>query len=240
MKAFGSRRAQRYVAPDDGGIITDGLVGWWPFNEGPGNSTTADESGNGRTGVLVGDPTWVSGTPDGYALDFNGSSQYVDVTNPVEVSAALTIMCWVDTNKAWGSSYIASPNFINKENTNPGTYALFVNDANSKAVFQLRLSGSVSTARQIFSNSVLSVDRVHLSGTYDGSTMYFYIDGVLQTNTVSATDSVDTNAPGVLRIGLHPTYVGQDRGIDGTIDDVRVYNRALTQEEINSIVAGTG
>ncbi len=72
-----------------------GLVGHWPLNEGTG-TTTADVSGNGHAGTLMGDPQWVPGVFES-ALDFNGASDYVEIPHTVrlDIENQITIAAWI-------------------------------------------------------------------------------------------------------------------------------------------------
>ena len=76
------------------------LVGYWPFDEGTGKEAK-DASGNGHDGDLIDDPQWVQGKFD-KALDFGGTGSYVLVPDDdeLDITAAITIMCWFNLNES--------------------------------------------------------------------------------------------------------------------------------------------
>ncbi|MHC4395700.1 MAG: LamG domain-containing protein, partial [Planctomycetota bacterium] len=89
--------------------------------------------------------------------------------------------------------------------------------------------------------AVFDSDWHHIAGVYDGSNAYIYVDGGLDSNSVSCSGGIVTNDWPVF-IGQNPyTWLSESsnaRGWIGLIDDVRVYNYALTQSEINDIYTG--
>ena len=72
------------------------LVGWWRFDEGSGSDAN-DSSGNDNNGTLNGNPQWVAGKIEPYALDFDGSGDYVDVpgSGSLDFSRSFTISAWL-------------------------------------------------------------------------------------------------------------------------------------------------
>ena len=72
-----------------------GLVGWWRFDEGTGN-TAKDSSQYGNDGTIYGTPTWVNGKY-GKALSFDGANNYVNCGNSssLDLTSALTVSCWI-------------------------------------------------------------------------------------------------------------------------------------------------
>src|ERR1035437_7177535 len=77
--------------------VTNGLLGWWPFDEGLGTKTF-DASGHGRTGTLIGNPlpAWTNGISSS-ALEFDGIQNSVQVPNDMGLTpaGAMTLATWV-------------------------------------------------------------------------------------------------------------------------------------------------
>jgi prepilin-type N-terminal cleavage/methylation domain-containing protein len=199
-----------------------GLIGYWNFDEGSGTSVS-DSSGNANTGTLINAPAWVTGKI-GNALSFNGSNTYVSLgalSNP----NAVTFFAWVNPTVGYSSSH----NTIIAE---IGTQYLSLN---SNKGF---LSGRIDTIqRSTGGNTLIAGGGWHLVvGTWSSATGAFnvYLDGNLDG---SATFSGSALGTGV------STFIGQSTSgglfFNGIIDDVRVYNRALSAAEIQAIYNAT-
>jgi hypothetical protein len=204
-----------------------GLVAYWTFDEGTGN-IAADSSGNGLDGTLKGNPQWVAGQL-GDALDFNGSSAYVEVPdNPLlDITKEITIAAWTNMRTtASGEMAIVSKggwaaNDLPYELTEtPGDVIFwqFYND-------QGRDSCSP--------DSPPVNEWHHIAATYDGKVFKCYIDGELAEEWAYAGTMPKNTA--ALTIGM------RSRGgtfFNGMIDDVAIYDRALSLDEILSIMEG--
>ncbi|HUU18755.1 MAG TPA: LamG domain-containing protein [Sedimentisphaerales bacterium] len=211
-----------------GPAITDlGLLGWWKFDEGQG-SVAFDWSGHSNHGTLVGGPQWVAGNIDG-ALEFDGTDDYVDLNDPLElqIMGNITLAAWIKSDDVGGERNIIAKGYVFDPH---GEIRLQLNGSNYNF-------GSLDSGGQHeVSDDSADADIgkwVHLAGTYDGSLWNLYRNGQLVN---SAEDSV----------GAVPVAVGWSIGsrggdmidqlFDGLIDDVRIYNRALTQAEIAEIM----
>jgi hypothetical protein len=202
-----------YAAPS-------GLVAAYGFNEGAG-TTSADAAGNGRTATLVGGPAWVTGE-FGSALSFNGSSSYATVSN-LPYLAAWTVSGWVrspaaPTNGAPTGPIHHSANFhFNWNHADPafqGTIALSVGGVWYPASF----------------GALAANTWYYLAATYDGETLNAYTNGVLVTSNTAPSGPADADA-NPLSFGKHSAAAQYFQGI---VDEVRIYNRALTLTEIQS------
>lgn len=200
--------------------VTNGLVLWWKLNEGAGTNAF-DSSGNTNTGTLVGSPTWVAGAI-GNAVQFNGSSQWIIKSNANSFptgDAARTYSCWVNATQAsqgmiMGNGAQANGQFWgNYYNPNVSVFGFFVtawaNDLNTL---------------QSYSYSTW----YNYTSTYTNGSMAIYVNGNLVTNKVSAALSTANSDFGV---GGRPDL----QNFTGKIDDVRVYNRLLSTNEINQL-----
>ncbi len=193
-------------------VSNNGLVGYWPLNEGTG-TVAGDMSGNGKTGTLTGG-TWAIGKRGG-ALSFNGTSDKVTGGN-ITVGTTMTISAWI------------------KKNNSTGQKSFFSNRTGSGRVYlglsgtQVFLYDSSATPSPIYSGSGSAQigQWQHIVATNDGSTTVFYVNGV----QVTSTSQVRTASTGAFGIGWDPSITTEYW--DGLIDDVRVYSRVLSASEV--------
>ncbi|HPC94424.1 MAG TPA: hypothetical protein PLU87_05745 [Sedimentisphaerales bacterium] len=203
-------------------IIDPNLMGWWPFEEGQG-SLALDASGHGNHATLVGDPQWASGY-DGLALDFDGQGDYLDTGKvPSQLGVAgdapRTVALWVYTRSFDGGGLYEMGGDGMRE-----SFSLRTQDIDGG--WQARYGGIDAN---FYAESLN--EWVHLAHVFDGSRAEIYVDPYWRTwdkITLSTTDA------GTFRIGL-----GDDAFFDGMIDDVRLYNRAMTSDEIERIMYGS-
>lgn len=212
------------------------LVAWWKFDEGSG--TTAINSGSySNTGTLTGPPTYSSSIPtlnfyDPYSLSFNGSSDYISFPNTMFSSGnPFTISLWVKLN-----SLAASSIFVSQGKSVDGSYQ-FIGYILATGKFSCSVDGSGTYAS---SNSAPVTDRwYHLAMRYQTTSPIttIFVDGVQQTTTASG--SFLSGSGHVFRIG-RSEYLGGGSYTNGFIDDVRIYNRALSAQEIAYLAQGNG
>jgi hypothetical protein len=211
--------AQVSVTVSNAAPLPAGLVGAWSFNAGSG-STAADASGRGNTGTLIG-PTWTTAGRFGGALTFDGVNDRVDVrdTPSLDLTQAVTIEAWVQpsTNSGWRSLVV-------KERAGGRAYSLYASDGSGRPASYLRLKSEIGlTAPTALPLNTWS----HVATTYDGATHRLYINGV-QVASVARNGKLGTSARS-LGIGGNSVF---SEWFSGTIDEVRVYGRALTAAEI--------
>ena len=199
---------------------TGGLVAAYSFDENGGTSA-ADSSGNGNKGALE-NATWAAGK-FGSALSFNGSSSRVTIPDSasLDLTKALTLEAWVKPTSAagWGS-------VVFKERTSGMLYSLYASNAGNRPVGQVFL-GSERSAQG--ASAVPLNTWTHLATTWDGSTLRLYVNGV-QTGSTAVAGTLGTST-GPLRIGGNGIWKEFFKGL---IDDVRVYDHALSATAITS------
>ncbi|MBI3416211.1 MAG: hypothetical protein HY043_13025, partial [Verrucomicrobia bacterium] len=201
-----------------------GLVGYWKFDEWVG-PVAMDASGCGNHGLLQGNAQWQSTRQHPVALLFDGVNASVNVGNATSLNPTDQI-----TLAAWIAPYDlrASGEIIAKSNGTDPQYELRV-QAGGKIRFGI--SGEV-----LDGNLTLSLANWHLvAGTYDGSTMKIYVDGVLDA-FMSKSGPMHDNGVEVL-IGSRAFQTALV--FDGLIDDPQIYNRALSASEVQAL-GGTG
>ena len=193
-----------------------GLVAAYSFNEGAGNQVN-DASGNRHTGTLQGGASWTTAGKYGKAILFNGTSSLVSVANSpmLQLRTAMTLEAWVHPTRLTG----VWRDVIYKGVDN---YYLEADSTNVKPA--TRSAGGSA----LFGTGKLKTNEwTHLAGTYDGATMRLYVNGVqVSSRTQTGQIPISTSA---LQIGGDSIY-GQY--FPGTIDEVRVYQRALSASEI--------
>ncbi len=213
-----------------------GLVGWWTFNEGSGTNAY-DYSGYGNTGYNTNSSiTWTNGVMGGAFIPsitgFNCGS------NTILQQRTLTL-------STWAYSYGAQSNYTTlavlpwSNDTGPtySSYVIFLNPGNggySLAWFWLGNSGGAS--ENVVNNACPSNTWVNIVGTFDGTNQLVYTNGVLASALVNA-NSILYSGVDLLSIGFE-SYYGNARRFNGIIDDVRIYNRALTPYEVQLLYGG--
>jgi subtilisin-like proprotein convertase family protein len=208
-----------------------GLVAAYGFNEGTGTSA-ADVSGIGNNGV-VGSATWTATGKYGGALSFNGSTARVNINDSpsLRLTTGMTLEAWVNpstVSSAWRDViYKGDDNYYlmgtTTSSSRPALGAIF----------------GASTYGEVYGTGALTANVwTHLAGTYDGTTERLYLNGV-QVASRAQTGNILTSA--------NPLTIGGDsfygQYFSGMIDEVRIYNRALSAAEIqtdmNTPVGGT-
>ncbi|HUS83435.1 MAG TPA: LamG domain-containing protein, partial [Dehalococcoidia bacterium] len=211
------------------GCGTGGLVGQWTMEEGSG-ATINDSSSPANNGTLFGDATWASpGQVGSYALSLDGTGDYALVGDDacLDVTGAITLATWVKPEKQ-GTQYLL------KKATMDGIDGYELSLATSgKAFVRLNQKASANTYR-LDSTSDYPYDGstwVHLAATYDGSTIRIYVNGVEDGTPIAGPVAIATND---LSLGIGAQGDG-GVPLQGQLDEARLYNRALSPEEIQSL-----
>jgi len=202
--------------------LTDGLVGLWSFN-GPDISGTDafDRSGQGNHGVLNGNVAPTIGKVS-QALSFDGND-YVQANdaNSLDIAGPLTVSLWMNPSNSMSGNH--NNVFIAKGNE--GNYMMTFSETG--AAFRPRLYVKGLSDVEVSSSTAVSTNQwSHVVGVYDNSKLMVYVNGLL-TGSDASTGTPTTNAY-TLDIGS----ISGNWGFTGTIDEVRIYNRALSAEEI--------
>ena len=169
----------------------------------------------------------------GYALDFDGSDDYVEIPYSADLNPALfTIEAWVKVEG--GSGTFRSP-ITSREVFSAGAdsrgYILY---AGSDDQWQFWTGSGGAAWGQVNSNVAVTSEWTHVAGSYDGSTLRIYVNGELAN---SAAGSYSANPVQPLRIGVGGGDVSLgmlDFYFNGKIDDVRIWSDERTEEEIQA------
>jgi len=212
----------------------DGLILYFPFDEGSGD-TAIDASGTGNNGVITG-ATWSNDGKIDKALEFDGSS-FVEVPSSdslEELVEEMTMAAWINpllTGSDWQG-------IITKGNDAAEHFELLVN-VNGHIHTAQMFTGGRGIADRPAPGSIVAGEWQHLAVTYSAADneWILYINGSVQDNS-SAGNSGDLVPDG------NPLVVGDERPpnrlFQGLIDEVAVFNRAISADEVNEIMGGIG
>ena len=207
----------------------NGLVGYWNFNEGSG-STAYDVSINSSNGTLTWMATssnggWMNGK-QGYALSFDGTDDYVDCggDNSIDsITGDLTLEAWVKKTVGGGDTTVIGNHYGKNDYTSP--YNLYIFGSSNTAMFILGEGSDWCTGANV---AGVAIDEwTHLVGTIEGTDVKIYMNGV-ERGSDTFTGTRQTGS----KIILGSTALGTSRNFTGLIDEVRIYNRALSATEI--------
>ncbi|MFA4852967.1 MAG: LamG-like jellyroll fold domain-containing protein [Bacteroidales bacterium] len=225
-------------------IPTNGLVGYWPFN---GNAN--DSSGNGNNGTVHG--TTLTTDRFGNAskeYNFNGTSNYIDFGNPtlLKIGGTLTYSAWVYLNGYTNvSGIIGRGKGANGSGHSVMASMLMVDPT---GIAYLEISDGTKES-YVVSNQILSLHQwYHVVGTWSGDTsvggLKIYINGVLDSIGTSQITLINQNITASednrFKAGVRDLYsTGAIYGyLNGKIDDISIYNRALSDAEIQTLYNG--
>lgn len=196
-----------------------GLIGYWPLDEGTGTAT-GDMSGRGHNGTFAaGAPTWTTGKMGG-AINFNGSSavRMDSVATGVDFSKGHTMAAWFNPSALVGGTNI----FMSF-----GLPYLSTHASGNRAFHSTSIAG---VQKSINGSTILSTGNWYfIVGTYDNTGVRVYVNGELNnTLAITGADSVSAN----LCIGAHGC---SSYWSSGKLDEIRAYNRPLSQAEIRAM-----
>jgi|GEM_PF-4318734 len=194
----------------------DGLVLYFPFSEGMGTKVH-DKSPSGNDGEIY-EATWTDGK-FGRALYFNGSSSYIKTEeNGPSGTGVISYGCWIKTSQTGNNKHIL----------NIGTPV-----TNGMAHLMLH-GGKIKYGAwgfDCFSNGTYNDGKWHyIVVVYNKSNFKLYVDGVLESSSSSYSSLNITPAP--IYIGKYCNADGFE--FNGIIDEIRIYNRVLSEEEIKA------
>ena len=202
------------------------LVAWWTLNEGIG-TTAVDWSGYGHHGTIRGSTFWADGYDLG-ALEFTGSGDFVEMTGYEGVTGTnpRTMTAWVRTTTpnrtilSWGLNVAGQKWRIRSDAT--GGLRAEVNGGYHYGVTNIA-DGQWHHVAVTFEDD----------GTPDALDLVLYVDGQMDATSDILDEPIDTVATGVVRIGESPWH---NAPFVGLIDDVRIYDRVLVQQEIQLVI----
>ncbi len=195
-----------------------GPVGHWKVN-----NNANDESGNSLHGTLVNAPTFSTDSKEGtHSLTVNGSDQFIELGNPSSLpsgNASVTLAAWAKTTNSTGAhSIIAFGSPSNNQGVSVGQQGTSVNGGGMWDVI-------TSSTGLIQTNTWY-----HFAMTYDGTTVRLYLDG---TEVASAAKTIS-----IVHLRAHiGKNINNASWWGGSIDDARIYGRALSASEIQQLAS---
>jgi len=222
----------------DAKIAEKDIIALWTFDKGTKSSDAIDISGHGHNGTFDLDATRANGK-FGPGADLDGKKgQVITIENhdALNVTEELSIVAWVKWNK--GGVVHGEPRqwpmIVSKIPINEA-YLLFLDTGDggnpNKPSIAFRMKGPGT----VYSKVTVSDDTwYHAAGTYDGKSIKIYINGDL-SNELAATAAIATTND-VLTIGANKD--GTSNRFDGVIDEVGLFNRALTSDEVEETMGG--
>jgi hypothetical protein len=192
------------------------LIGWWKFDESSGN-TAIDSSGNGFN-IGLNNTTWEDGL-FGNAVHFHGRGSG-NSGNFRYNDNAITVCAWV-----WHDTFRI--NKIERYVTVSPEVAVIRKEGDGRLHFYIKTGGNL---KHLWVSNVLTQGQWHfVAGTWNGSNQRLYIDGEEITNQVQGGILGNTS-----NVGLS----SGDEPLNGKLDEVRIYNHALTRADIQILMHG--
>jgi hypothetical protein len=219
------------------------LMGWWPMNEGSGQ-TVNDWSGHGNNGMLgstpgvdANDPSWVPGVFFGSALQFTDSEDYVTIPSPASLQQQnLTVAAWVKGTSTPGNfHYVMS--LGGQSSCALSSWGLYTGSGGGMA-FYIADSPSHVFVSPAKDQSIWDGKWHHVAGTFDGSTVRLYVDGVQVGNGTPASGPIDyslTDGGGTIG-GANEQTCNENLTFNGDVDGVQVWSVALPVDRIWAVL----
>lgn len=208
--------------------LTNGLVGYWSFNapdlHWPTN-VAYDRSGAGNNGSIVNmsnSSSPVAGA-SGQALNFDSINDHILVPNStsLNITGPITMSAWIKPNSFGQNNF---GRIVHKDGVNGYIFSLNNSSITNGLLFY---SGGVNAS----TSNVITLNRwQHVASVFNGSTVTLYVNGVAVSTQAQPAPTASTASLG---IGIRPA--DSLRGFDGIIDEVRIYNRALSDSEMKQL-----
>ena len=216
-------------------------IAYWKLDEGSG-TRAADSSGNAHTALLSSGVTWVKGANGGAISADAANRDWVRIP-AIDLSGtrAVTIAFWAKRTYSTAGDDVLFEATRNYQSSTVG-FAVLPDDPTCHGI-QAALRGNQGVTANCYTQPSSGIWH-HLALVFDksqtgGNEVAFYVDGVLQTPSWSVSASTNTN-----NFGNDPIYFfsrgGASQFSSGTVDDLRIYNRALTAAQIQQLYNGWG
>lgn len=209
-------------------VPTDGLVAWYDFTKA---DYLYDRSGNANNGVING-ASWIAGRGEN-ALSFNGSSDYVEVSDFAHSITTLSVFGWAKIPSQDSRALMGHSDFTD----NQASWEMWLHPTR----FQIQLSKdgtwTAGNQKQYFASITWDDTWHHIGFTWSSGTLKLYIDGAEQSVTKSKDDSYTTihDSTANIFIGARPSGGVAGNFYSGIIDEILIYNRALQLDEVKAL-----
>lgn len=206
-------------------VVTDGLVSFWTFDNSDVKGDVVKDVWGKNDGTIIGDAKIVEGKIE-EGMEFDGASSFVDCGNDksLDLTSALTIEVWMNPNKAGEGGINAGPLCKAESGVDPWNWQLRYNAPGTFMGFQFNAAPGGSTWISV-QETLKAGQWHHIAGTFDGKEIKCYLNGVEK----------EKKAMSGIASGNGKFFIGQDGWVnvfDGVVDEVRVYDRALSPDEV--------
>jgi hypothetical protein len=220
MFTFPTTKNRRHQATTD---ILRSIIHRWRFDEGTGSSV--EDSIGSNNGTVGGGTSWGEGQVGTYSGDFDGVDSVVVCSGVANMTENYSATAWIKTTTS------AEGAIIGKNVLGDRSWVLMVTSG-GKALAALQLAGGGVVGTLITSTSDVNTgDWIHVAFTRAGDVIKLYIDGVLEDSSSDSKALFNDSTTGDFQIGRQEPS-GTTRYFNGLIDDVRIYNEPLTDEEV--------
>jgi hypothetical protein len=206
------------------------IIAHWRLDDGSG--TVAVDSVGNNDGILQGDPTWAAGWI-GAALELDGDD-YVECGNSDElnITEQVTLSAWIRPDLDF--NYPDWSGIIMRGGPNIDTFAFYYNGPNQQLGF--KTTGTTPPWMAIAAPGLFDGEWHHVAAVYDGARKPVYLDGE-EIGAMDSTGMIETST-GRLLLGAGRDMTPPTHYLVGLIDDARIYDEALMQEEIQAAMQG--
>ena len=200
----------------------EGLIAHWTFDDAPGSTVAVDSSGNGHDASAIGDPAFVPAQLAG-GLELDGNDALVvAAAGDLDAPDNVTVAAWIQhpLTSGWRS-------IVDKRDGRQNGYDFYI-DTSSRLYMRVN--------SQTLSSGTAVADGLwhHVAGVYDGTDLVLYVDGVEDGRLGAAGETISTSS--ALQIGRN-WDLSVSSFFTGQMDDLRIYDRALTAGEIATLAA---
>ena len=214
-------------------LVTDpNLMGWWKFDEGAG-ATALDWSGHGNHATLMGGPTWTAGY-DGDALKLDGADDYavLPISELISSMSSATFTTWVNFSNAGGAWQR-----IFDFGSGTGTYIFLCPRTGTGGPMRLAITtGGGGGESLIDAPTTLASGWRHVAAVVKSANMQLYLDGAVVVSGSTSVVPSDLGQTGSNWLGR--SQYAADGYFNGSLDDFRIYDYALSADEIEMTMRG--
>lgn len=167
----------------------------------------------------------------GNGLIFDGVDDYVNVASPFTgYTNEITIEAWINLNTLTSAEAVMAQSTANSDNASTNVWLLGnIGTSNGSLTFFVWDGSTVRNATS--TTDFRGTGWHHVVGVSDATSTRLYVDGILESSGAAISSGIQSNASAVIHIGKDARYAS-GRFLDGTIDEVRIWNSARTQEQI--------
>ena len=208
------------------------LIGYWPLDEGQGTEA-ADITGNGNDGTLSGGVEWVLGYKDSAVrLDTAGERIVINELDPTAETNAMTLAIWINWEGEDHASITHQGVFGKRQGWDPRTNVKWFWEAQPDGDLAFRNGDTAVTASGVL--DAYSNEWIHIAMTWDNGAVIQYINGEqVNTGNITFRDTADATV-----VSIGSVSATNSETFVGSLDEARIYNHALTQDEIQTIMLG--